>query len=110
MAQDDMHVVMYKILAYLYSCMKDGNSPKLAGYSAETLGIPQLYWAFIMEELVNHGFVSGVNISRDMGGHVFVNPVDPKVTMEGVEFAQENTAMAKAKKFLMDAKSFIPFV
>lgn len=27
MAHDDLHVVMYKILAYLYSCMKSGEKP-----------------------------------------------------------------------------------
>ena len=30
MAQDDMFVVMYKILAYLYSCMKSGEEPRMS--------------------------------------------------------------------------------
>lgn len=45
MAQDDMHVVMYKILAYLYSCMKEGMKPQLRHYAhdGDVLSIPYGY-------------------------------------------------------------------
>lgn len=90
--------------------MIKGVDPIASECSAAAMGAPQPYWDFIMSELVGHGFLDEVNVSRSMSGTIFVNAFDPKVTMEGVEFAQENTAMAKAKKFLMDAKSSIPFV
>lgn len=32
MAQDDMHVIMYRILAYLYWCIKQGVRPDPAQY------------------------------------------------------------------------------
>lgn len=106
-----MHVVMYKIIAYLYDCMKRGQDPLEREYSAEALGISQRYWDGIVEQLVRHRFVSGIDATRLANGRVVIRiKVPPAVTMEGVEFAQENGAMGRAKAFLQDAKTAIPFV
>lgn len=110
MAQNDMYVVMYKILAYLYDCMKRGVEPEDARWSAQAMGIPESYWNAIVEELVDHRFVSGVKVTRFLGGEMMVSSVDPRVTMEGVAFAQENSMMGKAKAFLQDAKAAVPFI
>lgn len=110
MAQNDMYVVMYKILAYLYDCMKRGVEPEDVRWSAQALGIPESYWNAIVEELVDHRFVSGVNVTRFLGGETMVSSIDPRVTMEGVAFAQENSMMGKAKAFLQDAKAAVPFI
>ena len=110
MAQNDMYVVMYKIIAYIYDCMKRGVEPVDAEWGCQALAIPESYWAHIVEELVEHRFITGVKIDRFLGGQVMVSTIAPRVTMEGVAFAQENTMMAKAKKFLQDAKASIPFI
>lgn len=62
MAQNDMYVVMYKIIAYLYDCMKRGEGPSNAGWSAQALGIPEPYWERVVEELTTHGLIGGVNV------------------------------------------------
>lgn len=112
MAQNDMYVVMYKILAYLYDCMKRGVRPSQRHYAhdGDVLSIPYSYWAAIMHELANHGYVSGVTVFEDMGGDLIVSDIDPMITMEGVEFLQENSTMKKALRFLQDTKSALPFI
>ena len=110
MTQNDMYVVMYKIIAYIYDCMKRGVEPDDAEWGSQALGIPESYWSTIVEELVEHRFITGVTISHFLGGQVMVSPIRPRITIEGVAFAQENTMMAKAKAFLQDAKAAIPFV
>jgi hypothetical protein len=110
MASDDMFVIMYKIIAYIYQCMKDGMPPEKARYSADSLGIPDSYWKYIMSQLVTHGYLEGVLATKTASGTIVVIPDDPKVTVEGVQFAKENSAMAKAKKFLMDTKASVPFI
>lgn len=111
MAQNDMYVVMYRILAYLYDCMKRGEVPERERYSAHALGVPEPYWSMVMSELVSHRFVADASVSRYSDGSfmVFLGK-NPYVTMEGVEFAQENSMMGKAKRFLQDAKSAVPFI
>ena len=39
MAKDDYFVVMYKILAYLYQCLKDGVKPNIG-----VVGLHNLYY------------------------------------------------------------------
>lgn len=109
MSSDDMFVVMYKILAYLYQCQKDGVRPDRAAWSADALGIPLDYWKSVVEELVSHGYVKGVVATRTTGGLV-VTPSSPAITLEGVQFAKENSMMAKARRALMDAKAITPFI
>ena len=106
-AHDDMHVVMYKILAYLYDCMKRGvrANPSEIAHDSDMLGIPDPYWEEIMRELSARGYVKGVSFAK--GGAFLTNPT---VTLEGVEFMQENSMMAKALAFLKDAKGALPFI
>lgn len=107
MAQDDMHVVMYKILTYLYKCMKSGAKPDREKFSAQALGINEAYWSCIMAELARRGLIAGVKATRsEIGDGVYV--ANPRVTMEGVEFLMENSMMAKAKQFIMDFKASVP--
>lgn len=110
MAQDDMFVVMYKIIAYLYDCMKKGDDPDIKQYGFTAMGVPEPYWNKVMKQLVDHGLIDGVSVITTGSGDIIVTPVDPTVTMEGVQFAQENSMMAKAAKFLKDAKASIPFI
>ena len=78
-----MYVVMYRIISYLYDCMKRGVDPMECEYSADALGISQRYWADIMKELRDHGFVSGVLIMGGMRHDIQVRLDRPTVTMEG---------------------------
>lgn len=110
MAQDDMFVVMYRIIAYLYDCMKNGEDPDIMQYGFTATGIPEPYWNKVMKQLVDHGLIDGVLVITTGSGELIVTPTDPTVTMEGVQFAQENSMMAKAAKFLKDAKASIPFI
>lgn len=107
MAHDDMHVIMYKILSYLYSCMKAGKRPDPESVSAVKLGINEAYWSSVVAELVENGFVRGYIVDRSDDA-VHVVPANPSVTMAGVEFLMENSLMAKAKRFVMDMKGFVP--
>lgn len=112
MAQDDMHVIMYKVLAYLYKCLKLGKDPDkemLQGYGPLFGGTPENYWTAIWLEMMEKGLVKGVlKYPSDNSMHVVLD--SPRVTFEGVEFMNENSMMAKAKEFLKDTKSIIPFI
>ncbi|MGN1383636.1 MAG: YjcQ family protein [Eubacterium sp.] len=100
MARDDMFVIMYKILSYLYECMKRGKkpNPENISWECEMFSIPEEYWEKIMVELVENGYVKDIYIINSIGVHdgIKFGP-DPSVTMEGVQFLEENSMMAKVK-------------
>lgn len=113
MGANDMHVVMYKILAYLYDCMKQGIEPQQSAIAADSqmIGpIPHRYWCSIMRELSERGLVNGISVIATLDGRQEVIVANPTVTLEGVEFMQENSMMRKALDFLKEAKSTLPFV
>lgn len=112
MAQDDMHVVMYKILAYLYWCMRNGVEPEPVHYAndGDVLAIPYQYWASIIRELQESGYVRGFSVIEAWGGDLIVKAARPSITMQGVEFLKGNGLMQRALSFLKEAKSALPFI
>ena len=109
MASDDMYVIMYRIIAYVYSCNKQGAKPELSEWDSMALGIPEQYWAQILYELRKDNLIEGVDVYPTGDGLKAV-PVSPRVTKEGVAFAHENSMMGKAKQALMDIKASVPFI
>lgn len=53
MAKNDMEVIMYKILRYLYECMKTGKTPDLADimWNCKMFDIPKAYWLSICADI-----------------------------------------------------------
>lgn len=105
MSRDDMFVVMYRILKYLYSCMKKG-IPADADL-VELSGVNEPYYYSIMNEMIDHRLVKGFRRLNTKDMKVIVAD-EPSITMEGVEFLQENSMMKKAERYLADIKSAIP--
>ena len=112
MAHDDMHVIIYKVLSYLYSCLKKGERPDrhmLSSAGALFGGVPEAYWTAIWMEMSDRGLVKGVGrMPYDNIMSVIVE--NPRITLDGVEFLQENSMMRKARDLLRDAKSVLPFL
>ena len=109
MSKDDMHVIMYKILSYIYTCQKGGITPdsSVFSYEGSLINIPENYWISIILELTGNGYIAGATITRTYEV-VEVSFSNPYVTIKGVEFLQENTMMKKAARFLQETKSAIP--
>lgn len=108
MARDDFFVIAYRILAYLYACMKAGEDPDMALVSSDKLEISRRYWNSVMGSLVDKGYVRGVKGYKIPDGHVIYEPENPEITMDGIEFLQSNTTLAKAKAFLKELKEIVP--
>lgn len=114
MAQDDMHVVVFRILAYVYDCMKRGVDVDKREISADVLGINRAYWVEIVSELVHRRYIKGVTVTHSTSGDgVYLE--NPRITMDGVEFLMNNSMMGKAAAFVKDygghlASLAVPFL
>lgn len=112
MAKDDMHVIAYKILSYLYACLKSGKEPlkSVYGSNGTLFDIPESYWVVIMEKLAENGYIKGFKAMKTMEGMRIPIQCDLCITMAGVEYLQENSMMRKVAKTLKEAKDTIPFL
>jgi hypothetical protein len=104
MAKNDMRIIMYKILKYMYECLNLGKmiDPEDICNNCEMFRIPQTYWTQIMKELIGHKYVSGVyEIKRIGTGESGIKfGVNAGITFEGVQFLEENSGMEKVADFL----------
>lgn len=108
MAKDDYFVIVYRILTYLYSCFKAGETPETEAYGPDALKISNGYWVNVMESLSNEGYITGVYFSEPLGGVRNAKILDIKITERGIVFLSENSLLAKARKTLKTAKEVIP--
>ena len=102
MAHDDINVVIYKILRYLYECKKAGKRPRTEDimYNASLLRIPESYWTDVLLELNQKGLIKGVNSTITKGDTIVYLSDGFGITIDGMQYVDENAAMAKAEEFL----------
>ena len=110
MAQNDYFVIVYRVLKYLYDCLKAGNQPEIAYLTASTYNIPDSYWTYIVISLISEGYIKGIAMTPTKNGVVFGDLQDAVITPKGIEYLFENSLLEKAKKTLKDAKEMIPFI
>ena len=99
MARDDMHVIIYKILSYLYDILKKGtevDTELLTNKNFLEIEIPYSYWREILSELKRVGYIRGVSITN--GRISSINKI--KITFEGVEYLHSDVFLQKVAKEL----------
>ncbi len=103
MASDDFEVIAYKILSYLYRCMKDGKKVDVAAMR-QLVGCNERYFGLVVRNLQSKGYVEGFFFDG-LSGVVIDSPSlaamsDPAITMDGAVYVSENSRMSKCKDFL----------
>lgn len=102
MAKDDMEVIIYKILSYLYECSRNGKVPMFEDMAptCDMFNIPERYWNQIMEELIDNGYTRGVmEVSSTTGMEIKLTE-KAGITIKGAEYLKENSRMRFVAEFL----------
>ncbi len=111
MARDDYFVIVYKILTYLYECLKMGkNIDTYNILTAETYGIEESYFNYIIIQLYEEGYIDGINIIPIIGAKQKGIKITSNVIIKpkGIEYLQENSILSKVKGMLKEIKDTIP--
>ena len=88
MPKNDMSLIMFKVLAYLYECMVNGMA--------------------VCMMLEDGGYTKGFKFASAWGGETIALSYSAKVTPEGFEYMKENKSMKKVYNYLKEAKGWIP--
>lgn len=113
MAKDDYYVIVYKILAYLYIQLKHGEAvdPKMISYDGKLFNINYDYWIYIMQHMLEQGFIEGIVVTNSWGNTVIIDNLDScQITPEGIGYLCDNNMLKKAKMFLKEIKEITPFI
>lgn len=87
MSKTDLHVIVYKLLRYVYECNKRGVIPDLVE-AHNLVNVPESYFNQAVRELSYGGFVRWTFLPC------------MEITLKGDEFLTENRQMQKARDFL----------
>ena len=114
MARNDYFVIAYRILAYLYACLKEGKPADISRLNedSEDLNISYGYWEYIFRHLYEDGYIEGISLLSVIGQQTPAVRIERciMITPKGIEYFQENSMMAKAKKLLKDLKDTTPWL
>ena len=108
MPRDDYFRLVFKLLTELYTALKAGERIDVAKLTAEALRIPQAYWAEIMYNLLDDGYVKGYTVRRYLSGTVITGLEDIQITPKGIEYLKENNMMRKVLTYLKEIGELVP--
>ena len=102
MANNDMEVIEYKILKYLYECLKSGHRAVLEeiAWHCKLFEITREYWLVIMQDLIENGFVSGLKYVSAKDMECVLETGTFAITRKGREYLLQNSLMKKAENML----------
>lgn len=105
MTANDMEMIIYKILAYLYECMKNGVSVSMDEMCSrcKLFKIPEKYWCQIMQELISAEYIKGFYELQTKDGVLIQCTDDARITIKGRDYLRENNGMREAKAIAGDA-------
>lgn len=103
----DNFSVIYRILRYLEKAM-DYDEVDMDRISAATLKLSEQRWTAIMEMLTAEGYIDGMSLKRTLDGDVVLSVSNPRITLKGLEYLQENSLMKKAADIAKGIADFIP--
>jgi hypothetical protein len=107
MASDDYFVFVYKVLSYLYDCLKGKKELDFEYLSPLTKDFPIEggYFNYIMENLYKDGYIDGIILVPILGEVQkkikYTNSL--QITPNGIEYLIDGYMMEKTKKFLKTA-------
>ena len=105
----DNFKIIYRILKYLEEHLGEENI-NLDKISHERLGISFARWETLLRMMQEDGYIRGLTYEQTMSDsspHV-VLPINPNITIKGLEYLTENTFMKKAAEALKAIKEIVP--
>lgn len=103
MAKDDYFSLVYKLLSYLYACLKINRKPNWATIAPNTKDFPigEEYFAYILSHLLADGYIEGITEVRKIGSPVqFKETKGISITPKGIQYPDENSMMKKAAQLV----------
>lgn len=99
MPKDDYFAIVYKILEYLYSCMRNGEPVDIEKirWDSKAIDINQSYWEDIIRNMYEEGYIRDVFLINAINlPKPAIKFGNLSITQKGIEYLQDNSKMQKA--------------
>lgn len=104
---DDFQVI-YRILRHLRKAM-DFDEVDMAMVSHNALGITKQRWNKLLIQLYKNDYIENIRLQQWINEdemHI-IEPIEPSITLKGLEYLKENTMMKKAYNVAKGIKDLI---
>lgn len=98
MANDDLELVAFKILEYVYACMKQGVRPS-NDQALNASGVKKAYFLNVIRALIDEDLIAGVEV-RDYYDGTSELSGTMRVTLKGAGYIRDNSTMGKIRTML----------
>lgn len=104
MPQDDFNLISFKLLTYLYACLKRKIFFDEASFSAITEGVDEAYRNDVLYMLSEEGYIEGLDFIKAWGqNRLLANDLsEARITKKGIDFLTENSSMTKIKNIMLN--------
>ena len=111
MAKDDYDVIVYRVLVYLYGCLKGKTVYEEKTFRAAVMkGVTsEEYIVRVLNMMQEEGLIRGLAIARAWG-NVYILASDmseAEITPDGIRYLKENSTMKKVGDTLREAADII---
>ncbi len=111
MAKDDYDVIVFKILTYLYSCIKRKITFNIKVFEAvlSKNNIPDEYLADILQMMTEEKLIKGLSFIHAWGQDriCISNYNEMKITADGIKYLKDNSKMNEVKQYLVSVPGLV---
>lgn len=111
MAKDDYEVIVYRVLVYLYACMKREIMYEEATFQASVRKNVDSdeYFADVLQMIQTEGLIEGLVFVGAWGGDIIManSFQDAKITPQGIRYLKENAKMKQIGNALKESVDII---
>ena len=103
-----LDTTIFRILKAIDVAYEENNFNLDETLNLEKLGISERRLILMLEQLKEKNYITGISTSTSISGHIHIGINNPRLTLDGMDFLENNTAMKKAYKMLKEAKEWFP--
>lgn len=113
MAKDDYNRIVCIILTYLYARLRGKTEEKPESYLqplTKAFPVPEEYFYFIIESLLEEGHIGGIRLIKAWGGDVInvSGMANIKITAKGIRYLSESSTMHNVLTWMRDNAVSLP--
>lgn len=105
----DNFAIIYRILK-AQECAMDCDEVDISSISHERFNITYQRWEKILIMLADEGYIQGLVYSKSLSDYTphLTKPIQPSITLQGLEYLSDNSLMRKAANIAKGIKDTIP--
>ena len=103
-----LDTTIFRILKAIDVAYEENNFNFDETLNLKKLGISERRLILMLEQLKEKNYITGISTIASISGHIHISINNPRLTLDGMDFLENNTAMKKAYKMLKEAKEWFP--